>query len=235
MQLPLLFSALAASANAHYFFSQLLINGQPTGRDFTYIRKISTNPPYNPAFPDMLARKEYRCNNGANLGTGTQTISIAAGTKIGARLGQNNYMGHPGPGFIMMSKASSNASSYDGSGDWFKIWESGLKPGGQTNHDNAWETYGKKQMEATIPATTPPGEYLVRFEHVGIHENHKNKSQMYFECAQVKVTGAGGGTPGPMFKIPGVITASSPMITFSKWGPAKSTFPMPAPAVWTGQ
>src|ERR1700743_2366888 len=99
-----------------------------------------------------------------------------------------------------MSRAPGNVSSYDGSGDWFKIWESGVC-GNNPGSDNNWCTWYKPTIEAKIPVNTPPGEYLVRAEQIGLHQAHEGKAQFYMECAQIKVTGNGGGTPGPLVKI----------------------------------
>ena len=43
----------------------------------------------------------------------------------------------------------------------------------------------------TIPKTTPPGQYLMRVEH--IYPSVKNDSQFYVNCAQVNIVGPGGG------------------------------------------
>jgi hypothetical protein len=47
-------------------------------------------------------------------------------------------------------------------------------------------------MNFTIPKTTPPGKYLVRVEHFNISPYY-NMTQMFVNCAQVEVTGPGGG------------------------------------------
>lgn len=52
-------------------------------------------------------------------------------------------------------------------------------------------------------------------------------------CAQVKITGGGNGTPGPMIKFPGGYKKSDPSFNFSIYGGYKA-YPMPGPAVWTG-
>lgn len=88
-------------------------------------------------------------------------------------------------------------------------------------------------MEFTIPADTPDGEYLVRPEHIAIHEGHVGKAQFYMECAQLRVSGGGSGSPGPMTQIPGLYTADE--VNFDMWtSPAPSTYAMPGPAVWSG-
>jgi hypothetical protein len=48
------------------------------------------------------------------------------------------------------------------------------------------------QLNFTIPQTTPPGKYLVRVEHFNISPDY-NGTQMYVNCAQVDVSGPGGG------------------------------------------
>ena len=58
------------------------------------------------------------------------------------------------------------------------------------------------QWNFTIPATTPPGKYLVRFEH--IFPNVVD-AQFYLACAHIEIKNSGQvGTPGPLVKIPGV-------------------------------
>jgi hypothetical protein len=132
-----------------------------------------------------------------------------------------------------MSKAPGNASDYDGSGGWFKIWQTGLC-GGSAKTDSNWCTYYKPGIEAAIPKDTPPGDYLVRPEQIGLHEGHKGKAQFYMECAQIRVTGAGGGVPGPLVKIPGYLSANSPSIAYDKWTANPKPYVMPPPAVWSG-
>ena len=59
----------------------------------------------------------------------------------------------------------------------------------------------------------PSGEYLVRTEHIALHNAaNKGGAQFYLSCAQVKVTGGGNGTPGPLVSIPGVYDGNEPGI-----------------------
>lgn len=130
-----------------------------------------------------------------------------------------------------MQAPDGDVSSYDGSGDWFKVWESGLS-GSATDEAN-WGTWQLDRIEFTIPTDTPDGEYLVRPEHIGIHEGHIGKAQFYMECAQLRVSGGGSGSPGPMTQFPGAYTADE--VNFDMWSaPVPSTYAMPGPAVWTG-
>lgn len=221
----------APMVHGHYIFSQLLVNGAAVGGDYDYIRKNDNT--YMPSFTDDVINSEnLRCNSGA-LNSPAQTMEVNAGDEIGAKLWYNEFIEHPGPGMIYMSKAPGAVSEYMGDGDWFKVWESGPE-NGPANVDESWGTWQKESMSFTIPKDIPDGEYLVRFEHVAIHENHVGKSQFYMECAQLSVSGGGDGAPGPMVQIPGVYTAQDPAFTYSIWDGVDNGYTMPGPAVWTG-
>jgi hypothetical protein len=220
----------APMVHGHYIFSQLLVNGAAQGGDYDYIRK-NTNS-YEPSFTsDVINSEDLRCNKGASAAA-SKTFDVKAGDEIGAKLSFNEFIEHPGPAMIYMSKAPGSIDSYTGDGDWFKVWESGPE-NGPANVDTSWGTWQKESISFTIPADLPDGEYLTRFEHVAIHENHVGKSQFYMECAQLSVTGGGSGTPGPTAKIPGMYTAEDPAFTYSIWDGTDPGYTMPGPAVWT--
>jgi hypothetical protein len=224
-------AALAAVADAHYIFNILIVNGKTIGGEYAYFRRNSNS--YNPAFPDIVSTNDLRCNVGAKPGN-VPVYAVNAGDKLGFKLFNRELIEHPGPGFVYMSKApESGVASYDGSGDWFKVMETGLcrnSPG----QDGAWCSYNKDRLEMTIPEKIPPGEYLVRVEHIGLHEGHKNRAQFYIECTQLKISGPGGGTPGPLVKIPGIYQANDPGIAYDKWAARPKEYVMPGPKVWDG-
>src|SRR5690606_5328737 len=58
--------------------------------------------------------------------------------------------------------------------------------------------------------------------------------EFYFSCAQVKVTGSGTGTPGPLVKIPGMYNLKDPAFNFNIYNSPKSYPYIPGPAVWNG-
>jgi hypothetical protein len=228
-----LIAALQAApmVHGHYIFSQLIVNDKAVGSDFQYIRKNSNS--YMPSFTsDVINSKDLICNKGG-LDSKASTYAVKAGDIIGAKLWYNELIEHPGPGMVYMSKAPGDVSNYMGDGDWFKVWESG-PTNGPANKDTSWGTWQKDRMTFTIPKDIPDGEYLVRFEHVAIHENHVGKSQFYMECAQLSVTGGGAGSPGPLVKIPGLYTAQDPAFTYSIWDGVDKGYKMPGPAVWSG-
>jgi hypothetical protein len=44
---------------------------------------------------------------------------------------------------------------------------------GAANQNEGWGTWMAYTMEFTLPSSLPDGEYLLRGEHIGIHENRK--------------------------------------------------------------
>ncbi|KAH9905799.1 lytic polysaccharide monooxygenase [Xylariomycetidae sp. FL2044] len=215
----------APLASSHYILNILMHNGKQIGGEYSYVRKNSNT--YMPSFMEIIDSNDLRCNKGATAPSAT--YAVKAGDKIGLKLFNNEFIEHPGPGFFYMSKAPGNVSDYDGSGDWFKVWESG--PTGSPTSTGGWPTYGKTSMEFTLPTTLEDGEYLLRGEHIGIHENHVGKPQLYMECAQISITGGSGtAKPSPVAKIPGIYKKTDPGLTFSFWGGGGS-YTMPGPAV----
>jgi len=228
--LPL--AALAAVGDAHYIFNILIVNGKTLGGEYKYFRRNSNS--YNPSFPDIVDSVDLRCNRGAKPGTADTYYSVNAGDEVSFKVFNNEIIEHPGPGFVYMSKApETGVRGYDGSGDWFKAYATGLC-GSNPGNDRDWCSYYKDRITMKVPAKIPPGEYLVRVEHIGLHEGHKNRAQFYIECAQLNVTGPGGGTPSPIFKIPGIYKAGDPGIHYDKWAQRPAPYVMPGPAVWDG-
>lgn len=73
-----------------------------------------------------------------------------------------------GPSLFYMSKApTGDVKAYDGSGDWFKIGQSGVCNEKGDFTSNAWCSWDKNTLTTTIPKNTPNGEYLLRVEHIG--------------------------------------------------------------------
>ncbi|KAK1480170.1 hypothetical protein CCUS01_00727 [Colletotrichum cuscutae] len=117
-----------------------------------------------------------------------------------------------GPALYYMLKApDGSVKDYDGLGDWFKIGETGVCTQSGDFTKDAWCTWDKSTLTATIPKDTPLGEYLLRFEHIG----------------------GGNGIPGFLVKFPGGYKYNNPYVSFSLYNGYKA-FPMPGPAVWSG-
>jgi hypothetical protein len=234
--------AAAQVANAHYFFNTNIIKGitQPNDK---YVRqstratkfnpiKFSTNPAADIRDNSHIDGPDIRCNQGASSARGAEVLTVNAGDEVRFKLAVGAKMQHPGPGFIYMSKAPGSVTTYDGSGDWFKIFEEGVCEGGDFT-STAWCDYDRDWIAGTIPRDTPNGEYLVRVEHIGVHRSHVSQPEHYVSCMQVSVQGGGNGTPGPLVKFPGAYKQSDGYASFNIYN-GRKPFPMPGPAVWSG-
>lgn len=172
-------AAVAQVASAHYFFDVSTVNGQGSA-PFQYIReftratyynpiKFSSNPPEDIRDNSFADGEDIRCNQGAFTNAGnTEVLALNAGDTISFTLGVDATMQHPGPSFVYMSRApGDDVASYDGSGDWFKIFEEGVCNVGGDFTTDAWCSWDQDTITATIPAGVPDGQYLVRVEHIG--------------------------------------------------------------------
>ncbi|KAJ1325347.1 lytic cellulose monooxygenase (C1-hydroxylating) [Microdochium nivale] len=247
MKASTLFGAALAfhGASAHYFMDTVTYKGQTTP-SFRYIRDFTRQTKYNPIkfssnpAADIRDRstidgEDARCNQGAFSKAGsTQVLTVNAGEEVRVNLALGAKMEHPGPTIVYMSRApGDNVKGYRGDGDWFKVKQEGVCNQSGDLKSTAWCSWAKNFMTATIPKDVPTGEYLMRFEHIGVHRSHVNQPEHYVSCVQLKVQGGGRGTPGPMVKFPGAYKASDPYANFSVYNGMKA-FPMPGPALYAG-
>ncbi|KAI0358668.1 glycoside hydrolase family 61 protein [Trametes cingulata] len=176
-------------------------------------------------------------NNGASLGSGQQSATVPAGSKVTA------YWNNPWPhaiGPVMVYMANCNGActtATPSSLNWFKIDQAGLISGSLANgqwaqgeliaNNNSWTT--------TIPSSLKPGEYFIRHELLAIHTS--NQPQFYPECAQLKVTGSGSAQPSGSYlvKFPGAYKMSDPGVGIDIYSqPNVYNYTIPGPAVWHG-
>ncbi|KAI1129151.1 glycoside hydrolase family 61 protein [Nemania abortiva] len=213
-------AALAAqTASGHYIF-QSLAKGTAKGTAYQYVRH---NTNMNSPVTDLNS-KDMRCNVGGATGGSTSTLALNAGDQFTFSLDQALY--HQGPVSLYMSKAPTTAAEYDGSGDWFKIYDWGPKFGGGQAQ---WTMTGS--YSGTIPKCIPDGEYLLRIQSLAIH-NPGATPQWYISCGQVSVSGGGTTTPSPTVKIPGAFKATDPGYTANIYSNFNS-YTVPGPSVFT--
>lgn len=233
-------TTFAAAASAHYTFDRIAINGQETGNSWQHIMENTRAEKYMPtkfinSFGTTPLDSDFRCNQGAFTNQGNvQVVDVAAGSEMSFLLAYGATMQHPGPSQVYMSQAPGSVAQYDGSGDWFKIHQTGVCNNGGDLTTDAWCTWDQDRITFTIPSSTPSGEYLVRAEHIGLHGAHVGEAEFYYSCALVNVVNGGDGLPGPTVQIPGVYQQDDEAVNFSVWG-GGSDYPLiPGPEVWQG-
>lgn len=92
-----------------------------------------------------------------------------------------------------------------------QIYELGLISG--TVYDGQWANgllEAALNWNTTIPSNLLPGDYLIRWETLAIHQ--ADTPQFYPECAQLHITGTGTAFPPSSYlvSIPGAWTATDP-------------------------
>lgn len=131
--------ALASSVSAHYTWSTLALNGQVQGSDWSYVREHQQT--YMPTMGQDILADTFRCQPGAESGSGTQVLEAAVGDTLGfGEAFDAAGIEHPGPMQVYMSKAPGSVTEYDGSGEWFKVYQSILctPPSGDSILTDAW-------------------------------------------------------------------------------------------------
>ncbi|KAH8593305.1 glycosyl hydrolase family 61-domain-containing protein [Bisporella sp. PMI_857] len=114
---------------------------------------------------------------------------------------------HWGPLIAHLSKVPSDqdVTTYDGSGNWVKIYTQGLElraPNDLSRPDFKWVAYNDSMLPPrspfTIPKQTPAGDYLLRIDlpAMGFRDLYyvdgqpvilRTESQLYPSCAQIRV------------------------------------------------
>ena len=61
-----------------------------------------------------------------------------------------------------------------------------------------------------------------------------NQPQIYIACSQIKITGGGSGTPGPLVALPGAYKGNDPAIFLNLGNVKSGQYVGPGPAVWSG-
>ncbi len=136
------------------------MNGTTTP-DFVYVRR-------NTNLNDFVSMNsmDFRCNVGGQASAkSTRVATVEAGSKVG----MTNIVGaaHIGPVMFYMSKApNGDVTTYDGRGDWFKVYEIGPTiSGGHL----AWTTNNMASFTFSLPKDIPDGQYLLRGERLALH------------------------------------------------------------------
>ncbi|KAI1635450.1 glycoside hydrolase family 61 protein [Biscogniauxia mediterranea] len=221
--------ALLGAAQAHYTFPGLIYNGE-TQADWAYVRKTTNYNSHGPV--QDVTSDQIRCYQLAAGSEGAQTMAVQAGDTVGFRV--DPEIQHPGPLSFWLARApdGSTAETFDGDGAaWFKIAQDAPAFGG--GQAVTWPNAGLAQVEATLPACLADGYYLLRVEHIALHSaSTEGGAQFYQACAQLHVSGGGGGSETfPGVALPGAYSASDPGILINLYNPIPTNYTAPGPAV----
>ncbi|KAK4151168.1 glycoside hydrolase, partial [Chaetomidium leptoderma] len=222
--------------------------------EWKYVRDVAPLFPYDPVewgnqFPKLpgimdLNSSNITCGRNAfDWAAKPETADVLAGSEVGFRISEDGAgkYGHfydPGSGQVYLSRAPrDDLEHYQGDGDWFKI-----AYGGPVTNDK-WLLWQQPEFNFTIPATTPPGKYLLRLEQF-MPTTEPNYVQWYVDCAHVNIIGPGGGTPTKFARFPGTYVVDQPgllipadqyLSTRTREGGYKLLdYQPPGPALWSG-
>ncbi|KAF3140321.1 hypothetical protein TWF703_003194 [Orbilia oligospora] len=211
MQLTSTILLLSASlASAHYIFPALILNGQATG-DWQYVKKAATLTAVDP------------------LKTSTPTPCDA--TMIQKPPKQQLPMLRLA---IWSDSLSQTAADFDGEGTvWFKVHED--QPANTSI--GIWWPEDITEVYVKVPRCLPDGEYLLRVEHIALHNAYQTGgAQFFLGCAQLNVTGGWVGatpsTPPTLVSFPGAYNATDPGIKLNIWAPDAISYVNPGPPVY---
>ncbi|KAL1837288.1 hypothetical protein VTJ49DRAFT_4054 [Mycothermus thermophilus] len=227
--------ALAPSASAHFLFPHLMLNGVRTGA-YEYVREHDFG--FMPHNNDWIYSPDFRCNEGSwRHRREPKTAQVTAGRDVvGFNLHLDFDLYHPGPVTvrppIYLSRAPGDVRDYDGSGDWFKVYQLGHRYPFD-GRDQTWLGYGQKNFQFRLPAEIPAGEYLMRIEQMSTHPPYRQK-EWYVQCAHLRIaSNYTGRAPGPTIRFPGGYNINDPAIQYDSWDSRKPTVvPLPGPQIW---
>jgi len=219
-------SCFVGDALAHYRFTKLIAGGT-THPEWKYIRQYDNINSRGPI--EDVTSVNIRCNlNGHTYGPNTEVLTVSAGSTVGFIA--DGVVSHPGPFNAYLGKAPGDVKNWDGSGNsWFRIWEKGV-----TSISSAGMKWDDTSTQWTfqLPSALPAGEYLLRFEHIGLHSaSNNNGAQFYISCAQIKIT-SGSGNPSPLVSLPGAYSPTQPNIKINIYYPVPTSYTVPGPAIY---
>ncbi|KAH6620049.1 glycoside hydrolase [Boeremia exigua] len=213
----------ADAATAHYLFI-----------DTTAPSSIRTPANYLTKAPITdLTSPLLRCNELTPGTPAPTTRDVTPGTPLTFKV--DPYITHPGPLQFYLARAPPGvpASAWDGAGRvWFKI---ATEPARIDSMGGlSWASQYGDAARVTVPVGTPPGEYLLRIEHLALHVAAlEGGAQVHVACAQIRVLGEGTGVPGPLVEFPGAYKPDDKGLKVYLFT-SQTSYTPPGPPVWSG-
>ncbi|CAE6491286.1 unnamed protein product [Rhizoctonia solani] len=201
--------------------------------------QVTAGRPYSSYDPilDPIASTMH-CNDDGTAGPNQQTLTIAAGQTITSIYAQWTHAEGPYTVYLAACPDAGCTSVNSATAKWFKIYELGLISG--TVYTGQWANgllMANLKWDTAIPSNLKPGNYLIRWETLALHQS--NTPQFYPECAQLQVTGSGTAYPTSEYlvSIPGAWQASDPGVTidiYSEAAKTQTTYVIPGPRIYPG-
>ncbi|KAF2735279.1 hypothetical protein EJ04DRAFT_563457 [Polyplosphaeria fusca] len=238
---------LSSHVYAHWTFCNFLVNGTET-EQWRYVRDVAQedgtfadSPMAGKSFPQQgleIYSTNITCGRSAiQSASRTETATVLAGSEVGFRVNDNGTIFHPGVTQFYMAAVPSGKRIEEFAGNeddarWFKVASLGAKS------DTEWITHESRDANFTVPKTTPPGQYLLRIEHLW-PQRSASGPQWYVNCAQVQVVGPGGGAPEEFARFPGTYEVADPGIWLQDGERGDPQINLlryvpPGPKVWLG-
>ncbi|KAH8821844.1 family 61 putative glycoside hydrolase [Xylogone sp. PMI_703] len=229
---PLLF--LTAKVSAHGAVTSFIINGvtYPGYQGYSPAQSPPTIERQWPSYDPILSVSDaaMTCNGGTSA---QLNATLAAGQSVTAVWSQWTHQ--QGPVMVWMYSCDGPFTACDGkSKKWFKIDQMGMTAPPLTG--TSWGTavvMANLKWTSTVPAKLKPGNYLIRFELLALHQAYT--PQFYPECAQLVITGSGTQTPSGSYltSIPAYASASDPGVYIDIYTSTATTYTPPGPPVWS--
>ncbi|PSN69591.1 cellulose-growth-specific protein [Corynespora cassiicola Philippines] len=192
------------------------------------------------AFPELDVYGPNMTCNRPELGTPPpNTLNVTAGSELSLpprhtvshKLFNSHAIFHPGPLSFYMAKVPKDIriEDFDAKGAvFFKI--SSDSPS-IVDSRLRWPNQDRTEHSVTIPACIADGDYLLRVEHIALHEARAVRgAQFYMSCAHVRVRGGSGAfEPGTtsLVAFPGSFEATDPGILVYIWYPVPTDYVAP--------
>ncbi|KEY65695.1 hypothetical protein S7711_07523 [Stachybotrys chartarum IBT 7711] len=212
---------LGAVAEAHYTIPRISANGVRSA-DWEKVRRTA-NYQHNGPVTDVRSESMtcYQLSPGAS---GATVLDVTAGGRLTFEIAPNIY--HPGPVNVYMARAPGSVVDFDGKGQvWFKVYSD--RPT-VTSSSLQWPSDGRSTVEITVPQCIANGEYLVRFEHIGLHSaSAPGGAQLYISCGQVRVSGGSGSARPSLMSFPGAYSPSDPGLQVNIYYPIPTNYRAP--------
>ncbi|KAL2751976.1 glycoside hydrolase family 61 protein [Sodiomyces alcalophilus JCM 7366] len=212
--------ALAQAAAAHYIFPSINNSG-----NWQYVRQTVNHQhtgPIEDVYSPLMTCYELNPGRGPS-----GVMNVQAGSTV--TFSSSPPIFHPGPAIAYLAKvpAGQSASTWDGKGAvWFKIWQDNAII---SNNGISWPNMGAAAVNVPLPRCLENGQYLLRFEHIGLHSASSiGGAQLYLSCAQINVQGGSGGyRPAGMLSFPGSYSPNDPGLHMNMYWPVPTSYTAP--------